>query len=196
MTRDTFMTDDKKKKKVEDKQELEAGSEKPEAASAGFEFKDAESADNILKEAEAEAPAANAAATDEKKDKKIKKKKKAKVLRTVPTGIMNITATYNNTIISLADPQGNVLGWSSAGKVGFRGPKKSTPYAASVVVRDVIERTRLTGLREVDVIIKGVGPGREGAVRAIQTNGLQVLTIRDLTPVPHNGCRRPKVRRV
>lgn len=185
-----------KKKKVKDEKELEAPREKPEVTPASFEFKDAASADDLLKEVEVEAPAAGVAATDEKKDKKAKKKKKAKVVRTVPVGVFNVSASYNNTIVSVADPEGNVLAWSSAGRVGFRGPKKATPYAASVVVRDLVERLKPTGLREVDVIIKGVGPGREGAVRAIQTNGVNVLSVRDLTPVPHNGCRRPKVRRV
>lgn len=189
------MEDNKKKKKIEktEEQNKERGEEK---AGVSFEFKDAASADDLLKEVEVEAPAAGAATTDEKKDKKVKKKKKAKVVRNVPAGVFNVSASYNNTIVSVADPEGNVLAWSSAGRVGFRGPKKATPYAASVVVRDLVERLKPTGLREVDVIIKGVGPGREGAVRAIQTNGVNVLSVRDLTPVPHNGCRRPKVRRV
>lgn len=190
------MSEDKKKK-IEEAEEkapkIEAGEEKP---GVSFEFKDAASADDLLKEVEVEAPAATAGTADDKKEKKTKKKKKAKVVRNVPLGVFNVSASYNNTIVSVADPQGNVLAWSSAGRVGFRGPKKATPYAASVVVRDLVERLKPTGLREVDVIIKGVGPGREGAVRAIQTNGVNVLSVRDLTPVPHNGCRRPKVRRV
>ncbi|MBI3626941.1 30S ribosomal protein S11 [Candidatus Uhrbacteria bacterium] len=111
-------------------------------------------------------------------------------------GAAHITATYNNTIISLTDGKGNVISWSSAGKCGFKGPKKSTAYAAGVVVKDVVTKAFDMGLREVEVFIKGVGAGREAAVRALNTNGLSVLTIKDVTPIPHNGPRPRKVRRV
>jgi len=119
-----------------------------------------------------------------------------KEARQVPKGQAHIHATYNNTIVSLTDLQGNILGWSSAGKMGFSGPKKATPYAAGVVVKDVMDKVVRYGLREVQVFIKGVGAGREGAVRSLQANGLNILSIKDVTPVPHNGCRPPKVRRV
>ena len=125
-----------------------------------------------------------------------KVKSRVKKKKFVTHGQAHIQATYNNTLVTLTDQQGNVLGWSSAGKVGFRGPKKSTPYAASVIVRDVIERTKPIGIKVVDVFVRGVGLGREAAVRALVANGLTVNAIKDLTPMPHNGPRPPKVRRV
>lgn len=123
-------------------------------------------------------------------------KRKKKVRQSVRRGQAHIQATYNNTIITLTDQNGNVLAWSSAGARGFKGPKKSTPYAAGIVVKDVVEKIKDTGMQEVDVFVKGIGSGREAAVRALQANGLQVVSIKDVTPIPHNGCRPPKVRRV
>ena len=114
----------------------------------------------------------------------------------VQHGQAHIHATYNNTIITLTDQQGNVIGWSSAGKCGFKGPKKATPYAAGIIVRDVVEKTKLTGLKTVDVYVRGVGLGREAAIRAMAANGLLINVIKDLTPTPHNGPRPRKVRRV
>lgn len=114
----------------------------------------------------------------------------------VPQGRVNILATYNNTIVTFADPQGNVLAWSSAGHCGFRGPKKSTPYAAGVIVRTAAEKVRDVGLKSVDVFIRGVGSGREAAVRALSACGFSIQTIKDVTPIPHNGPRPPKPRRV
>ncbi len=122
--------------------------------------------------------------------------KKGKKKKFVQSGLAHIQATYNNTIVTISDPQGNVLAWSSAGKVGFRGPKKSTPYAASVIVRDLVERVKPMGLKQVDVFITGVGLGREAAVRALAAQGLTISSIKDQTPAPHNGPRPPKVRRV
>lgn len=121
---------------------------------------------------------------------------KKKAVKMVSSGRAYIQATYNNTIITLTDPNGNVLGWSSSGVVGFKGPKKSTPYAAGMVVKDVCDKVKETGLREVAVYVCGVGSGREGAVRALHANGLNVTGIKDITPIPHNGCRAPKPRRV
>ncbi|OGL72336.1 30S ribosomal protein S11 [Candidatus Uhrbacteria bacterium RIFCSPHIGHO2_12_FULL_57_11] len=121
---------------------------------------------------------------------------KKHVVRSVPAGRAYVQASYNNTIITLTDPQGNVLAWSSAGHMGFKGPKKSTPYASSLVVRDVVERVRDYGLRDVDVLVKGIGSGREAAVRALNANGINVMSIKDVTPIPHNGCRPPKPRRI
>lgn len=123
---------------------------------------------------------------------KISKKKK----KFVPHGRAYIQATYNNTIITVTDAAGNVIAWSSAGKCGFKGPKKATPYAASVIVREVAEKAKGMGLKSVDVYVKGVGSGREGAIRAFNSNNINVLSIKDITPIPHNGCRPPKVRRV
>jgi small subunit ribosomal protein S11 len=124
------------------------------------------------------------------------KTKKKKVERQVPRANAYIQATYNNTIITISDPNGNVLGWSSAGVVGFKGPKKATPYAASLVTKDLMDKIANYGVKEVSVFIKGIGGGREGAIRALHTNGLNVVSINDVTPIPHNGCRPPKRRRV
>jgi len=129
-------------------------------------------------------------------EKPVAKGKKKKVVRQVPHGNAFIQASYNNTIISITDPNGDVLGWSSSGKVGFKGPKKATPYAASVVVKDAVDKLSAYGLKDIHVFIKGIGGGREGAVRALHLNGLNVLSISDVTPIPHNGCRAPRKRRV
>lgn len=122
--------------------------------------------------------------------------KKKKIKRSIPSGRACISATYNNTIISITDPQGNLLAWGSSGHSGFKGPKKATPYAAGSVVRQLGERLRDVGLREVDVIVKGVGSGREAAVRALSGLGISILSIKDRTPIPHNGVRPRRARRV
>ena len=114
----------------------------------------------------------------------------------VPRGQAHVHATFNNTIITLTDLQGNTLGWKSAGAVGFKGSRKSTPYAAQMAATEAVKLARDLGMREVDVIVKGPGPGREAAIRSIQAAGLAVRSITDITPVPHNGCRPPKRRRV
>ena len=129
-----------------------------------------------------------------KKQKNTKKKKK--VIKQVSQGRAYIQATFNNTIVSITDQNGDVLGWASAGMVGFKGPKKATPYAASQVVKRVVENVKEYSLKEVSVFVKGIGGGREGAIRAFNANGVQVLAIKDVTPIPHNGCRPPKRRRV
>ena len=121
---------------------------------------------------------------------------KAKGSKTVSTGVANILATFNNTKVTITDPRGNVLGWSSAGKVGFKGSRKSTAYAAQMVAQDACRQAMGHGLRVVEVRVKGPGAGRESAIRAIQAVGLEITTIKDVTPVPHNGCRPPKARRV
>lgn len=114
----------------------------------------------------------------------------------VTHGRAYIQATYNNTIVTITDQAGNVLAWASAGTSGFKGPKKATPYAAGIIVRNVANRVRDYGLRVVDVFVKGVGSGREAAIRAINANGFNIQSIKDITPIPHNGPRPPKVRRV
>ncbi|HOZ37045.1 MAG TPA: 30S ribosomal protein S11 [bacterium] len=124
------------------------------------------------------------------------RKKKSPIRLLKGRGQAHIQSTYNNTIVSLTDQNGNIISWSSAGKCGFKSAKKATPYAAGVVVKEVIEKSKDTGIKEVDVFVKGVGPAREGAVRALATNGLQIASIKDVTPVPHNGCRPKKPRRV
>lgn len=116
--------------------------------------------------------------------------------RLTKAGKVYVQATYNNTIISITDHAGGVMAWSSAGALGFKGAKKATPYAATRVAETVIEKIKKSGLQDVDILVKGVGGGRESAVRAIATHGLNIKSITDTTPLPHNGCRPPKVRRV
>jgi len=131
------------------------------------------------------------------KKKLIKKKKKKKVARIVKTGRAYIQATYNNTMITLADNNGDVISWASAGLAGFKGAKKATPYAAQIITKIATQKAREEyGLEEVSVFVSGVGTGREAAIRALNANGLNVLAIKDTTPVPHNGCRPKKPRRV
>ena len=123
-------------------------------------------------------------------------KSKGKGYKGISQGIACIKATFNNTIVSITDLKGNVLGWSSAGKCGFRGSKKSTAYVAQLVAQDACRQAMAHGLKEVDVLIKGPGTGRESAVRALQIVGLEITAIRDITPIPYNGCRLRKQRRV
>ncbi len=128
------------------------------------------------------------------KVKKAKKKKGKR--RQVKRGQAHILATYNNTIVSLTDQNGNVLAYSSAGQCGFKGPKKATPYAAGVIVKNAVEKVKDYGLQEVAVFVKGVGTGRESAIRSLHAQGLKIISIKDVTPIPHNGCRPRKPRRV
>jgi small subunit ribosomal protein S11 len=123
-------------------------------------------------------------------------KKKRKLKRQILKGRASIQCTYNNTIVTIADMNGAVLGWSSSGHLGFKGAKKSTPYAATQVVAEVSEKVKKFGLQELEVFVKGVGSGREAAIRALANNGFGILTIKDITPIPHNGCRPRKPRRV
>ena len=121
---------------------------------------------------------------------------KAKGSKNVNHGVVHVTATFNNTLVSVTDVNGNAIGWSSAGKMGFKGSRKSTAYAAQVVSQDACRQAMGHGLKEVDVRVKGPGSGREAAVRAVQGLGLDILSINDVTPIPHNGCRPKKARRV
>jgi small subunit ribosomal protein S11 len=116
--------------------------------------------------------------------------------KSVPRGQAHIQATFNNTIVTLTDPNGNVLSWGSAGAQGFKGSRKSTPYAAQVTAESAARRAMEHGLRQIDVYVKGPGSGREAAIRSLQAAGLNVTSITDVTPIPHNGCRPPKRRRV
>lgn len=116
--------------------------------------------------------------------------------KSVPRGHVYIQSTFNNTIVTIADPNGNVLSWGSAGTVGFKGSRKSTPYAAQMAAENAARRAMEHGVRIIDVYVKGPGSGREAAVRALQGVGLQINSITDVTPIPHNGCRPPKRRRV
>jgi small subunit ribosomal protein S11 len=128
--------------------------------------------------------------------KERKKGTKRRERRAVPHAVANIAATFNNTRVTIADPEGNVLAWSSAGKAGFKGSRKGTPYAAQMAGQNAAQGAREAGVRTVDVMVKGPGGGRESAVRALQAAGLQVTSIKDVTPIPHNGCRPRKRRRV
>lgn len=129
-----------------------------------------------------------------KKDRKSSGKKREK--RNVPHGVAHIKATFNNTLISISDPEGNVVSWSSAGRIGFKGSRKGTPFAAQVAAQQAGSTARDSGMRTVEVLVKGPGAGRESAVRALQAAGLDVKSIRDVTPIPHNGARPRKRRRV
>lgn len=131
-------------------------------------------------------------ATEEKGVRKVKKKSR----KNIPIGVVHIHATFNNTIISITDPTGNLLSWSSAGVRGFKGSRKSTPYAAQMAAEDAARKAQEHGVRTVSVLIKGPGAGRESALRALSSTGLRVTYIKDVTPIPHNGCRMPKRRRV
>jgi small subunit ribosomal protein S11 len=139
------------------------------------------------------APTAAELLADDLAGKKIVKAKGAK---NIVSGIANILATFNNTLVSITDMQGHVIGWSSAGRVGFKGSRKSTAYAAQQVAQDAARQAMSHGMREVEVRVKGPGSGRESAIRAFQAIGLEITTIKDVTPVPHNGCRPRKKRRV
>ena len=119
-----------------------------------------------------------------------------KAKKVIPHGQVHIYATFNNTIVTFTDPKGNTICWSSAGNTGFRGSRKSTPYAAGLAARNASSVAKDNGMYEADVIVKGPGPGRESAIRAVQSSGIKVKSISDITPVPHNGCRPPKKRRV
>ncbi len=129
--------------------------------------------------------------------KKLVKKRKKREIKKVRVGRAYVNATYNNTMVSLTDPAGNVISWASAGVAGFRGAKKATPYAASIITKIAVAKAKEEyGLEEVNVFVAGVGTGRESAIRALNSNGLNVLAIKDTTPIPHNGCRPKKPRRV
>jgi small subunit ribosomal protein S11 len=119
-----------------------------------------------------------------------------KVKRTLSSGQVHIFASFNNTIVTVTDTQGNTLTWGSSGSAGFKGSRKSTPFAARLAAEQAIKAAQSMGIQEVDLIVKGPGPGRESAIRAVQTMGIRVRSISDKTPIPHNGCRPPKKRRV
>ena len=183
--------------KAADKQMAKPGGE---AAPAKAAKKAAAPAAETPKPAEGAAPVAAVAAptaaellADDLAGKKIIKAKGAK---NIVSGIANILATFNNTLVSITDMQGHVIGWSSAGRVGFKGSRKSTAYAAQQVAQDAARQAMSHGMREIEVRVKGPGSGRESAIRAFQAIGLEITTIKDVTPVPHNGCRPRKKRRV
>ncbi len=192
------MADETKPKKTEAKKEGKPAAEKAEKAAKA-------PADKAAKPGDAAAPAAGAAPVAGSAptaaellgdDPNAKKIIKAKGSKNIATGIANILATFNNTQVAITDMQGNVLGWSSAGRVGFKGSRKSTAFAAQQVAQDAARQAMSHGMREVEVRVKGPGSGRESAIRALQAIGLEISVIKDVTPVPHNGCRPRKKRRV
>ncbi|NJD92206.1 MAG: 30S ribosomal protein S11 [Geobacter sp.] len=126
--------------------------------------------------------------------KRVVRKKKEK--KNIPNGVAHIQATFNNTIVTITDPVGNVVAWSSAGAKGFKGSRKSTPFAAQIAAEECAKKAQENGMRSLEVFVKGPGSGRESALRALQSVGLVISFIRDVTPIPHNGCRPPKRRRV
>ncbi len=204
------MAEEKKSKAKEKEAKPEAAPEKVEAAAepkaaaapaaevkaeAKPEAKpEAKKAKSSKAETAAEAPRENLSLDPDDIEKP--KIVKAKGSKNVHSGIAHVLATFNNTIVTITDMTGNVIGWSSAGKVGFKGSRKSTAYAAQMVAQDASRQAMGHGLKEVQVLVKGPGAGRESAVRALQAIGLDLTVIRDVTPVPHNGCRPPKQRRV
>ncbi|MCK4240270.1 MAG: 30S ribosomal protein S11 [Candidatus Atribacteria bacterium] len=129
-------------------------------------------------------------------DKKKVKKTKKKVKKNIATGVVHIKSTFNNTIVTITDKQGNVVAWSSAGNMGYKGSKKSTSFAAQMTAETAAKKAMDQGMKEVDVLVKGPGSGRETAIRSLQAVGLKVNMIKDVTPIPHNGCRPPKQRRI
>ena len=120
------------------------------------------------------------------------KARKRKVKKNIPTGCVHIQATFNNTIVTISDEAGNAVSWASAGAIGYKGSKKSTPFAGQMASESAAKKAYDAGMRKVDVLVKGLGPGRETAIRALATEGLEIQSITDVTPVPHNGCRPPK----
>jgi small subunit ribosomal protein S11 len=195
----------------ETKTQGEAGEKQPAAKEAGPKAEAAKEA--TPKEAAPKRPAAKKTAKPKKEQpapvagapeslslstEEVDKPKivKAKGSKNVHSGVAHVLATFNNTIVTITDLKGNVIGWSSAGKVGFKGSRKSTAYAAQMVAQDASRQAMGHGLKEVEVLVRGPGAGRESAVRALQAIGLDLTVIRDVTPVPHNGCRPPKQRRV
>jgi small subunit ribosomal protein S11 len=191
-------TKSKSKPEVEKKPAVEGAAEKPaktpkakkdKAAAATAEAKPADQGPV----AGVSAPTAAELLGDDQAGKKVIK---AKGSKNITTGVANIHATFNNTQVNITDMHGNVIGWSSAGRVGFKGSRKSTAYAAQQVAQDAARQAMSHGMREVEIRVKGPGSGRESAIRALQAIGLEISVIRDITPVPHNGCRPRKKRRV
>ncbi len=196
MAEDKSIKEIKEEKKVDDKSagvkvEKEFNKKKVEVES---QPKD-EGLEELPEEVKKKLEKKKAEKVSKSKKGKVRKKKKKEAKR-ISVGKAFIKATYNNTIVTLTDLNGDVISWASAGIAGFKGPKKATPYAAQIITRLAVEKAKEVGLSEVSVFVKGVGTGRESAVRALNACGLNVSLIKDVTPIPHNGCRRRKPRRV
>jgi small subunit ribosomal protein S11 len=195
------MAEETKKKTAPAKEaKTDAAAEKPaKAADETKPKKAAAAAAAEAPKAEPTGPVAASAPTAAEllgEDANAKKIIKAKHAKNISTGIANILATFNNTQVTITDMHGNLIGWSAAGRVGFKGSRKSTAYAAQMVAQDAARQAMSHGLREVEIRVKGPGSGRESAIRALQAIGLEISSIKDVTPVPHNGCRPRKKRRV
>jgi len=194
---------DEPKKKAPAKKEAKEKEGKPAAEKAAKEAPAEKAAAQAEAPKPAEAGAAAAPAVTAPtaaellgEDAAAKKIVKAKHAKNVVAGVANILATFNNTLVSITDMHGNIIGWSSAGRVGFKGSRKSTAYAAQQVAQDAARQAMAHGMKEVEIRVKGPGSGRESAIRALQAIGLEISAIKDVTPVPHNGCRPRKKRRV
>jgi small subunit ribosomal protein S11 len=192
------LSQDAKRHEETKEHHAEASSSETTAPAAQVVKAEKPKAKKSAKEKKAEEAAAPAAPVSFNLDDPIEPPKivKAKGSKNITQGIAHVQATFNNTIVSVTDLRGAVLGWSSAGKMGFKGSRKSTAYAAQMVAQDACRQAMGHGLKEVEVRVKGPGSGRESAVRAMQAIGLEISVIQDVTPVPHNGCRPPKQRRV
>jgi small subunit ribosomal protein S11 len=197
------MAEETKKKAAPAKEaKPEAAAEKPAKAADETKSKKAAAPAGEAPKGEAAAPAVPVAAAAPTaaellgEDANAKKIIKAKHAKNVSVGIANILATFNNTQVTITDMHGNLIGWSAAGRVGFKGSRKSTAYAAQQVAQDAARQAMAHGMKEVEIRVKGPGSGRESAIRALQAIGLEISTIKDVTPVPHNGCRPRKKRRV
>ena len=190
---------EEKKKPAAPKKEKEAKHAADATAPTAKPAKKAPAADAAAAPAEERAPEVPVVLTAAEllgEDAGAKKIVKAKHAKNVVSGIANILATFNNTQVTITDAQGNLIGWSSAGRVGFKGSRKSTAYAAQQVAQDAARQAMAHGMKEVEIRVKGPGSGRESAIRALQAIGLDISSIKDVTPVPHNGCRPRKKRRV
>jgi small subunit ribosomal protein S11 len=189
------------KKKAKDTTQAPAGQQAAEAGKAVVgktPKKDKATETGVSEKAQESIVAGTAPTASELLGEEVAPKKiiKAKGAKNIATGIAYILATFNNTIVTVTDMQGNVIAWSSAGRVGFSGSKKSTAYAAQLVAQDAARQAMAHGMKEVEVRVKGPGTGREAAIRALAAAGLEIIAIKDVTPVPHNGCRPRKKRRV
>ena len=182
--------------KKEGKPEQAEAAKKPAAAEAQGDAAKKPAAETGAPAAPVAAPSAPTAAELLADDANAKKIIKAKGSKNIAVGIANILATFNNTNVTITDMHGNLLGWSSAGRVGFKGSRKSTAFAAQQVAQDAARQAMSHGMREIEVRVKGPGSGRESAIRALQAIGLEITAIKDVTPIPHNGCRPRKKRRV
>ena len=191
------MSEEKKKPAAPKKEkEVKADAAAAPVAEAKPAKKDKAPAAEAAAPAEPVAPVVPTAADLLGEDPNAKKVVKAKHAKNIVSGVANILATFNNTQVTITDAQGNLIGWSSAGRVGFKGSRKSTAYAAQMVAQDAARQAMAHGMKEVEIRVKGPGSGRESAIRALQAIGLEISAIKDVTPVPHNGCRPRKKRRV